>query len=32
MSTLDSEVIAWSFHDGTGKHFHMPGDSEEPPY
>ena len=31
-SLLDSEVIAWSLHDGTGKNFHMPGDSEEPPY
>ena len=31
-SMLDSEVIAWSIHDGTGKNFHMPGDSEEPPY
>ena len=25
---LDSEVIAWSVHDGTGKSFYMPGDSE----
>ena len=31
-SMLDSEVIAWSLHDGTGKNFHMPGDSEQPPY
>ena len=31
-SMLDSEVIAWSLHDGTGKNFHMPGDSEESPY
>ena len=31
-SMLDSEVIAWTLHDGTGKNFHMPGDSEEPPY
>ena len=31
-SMLDSEVIAWSLHDGTGKNFHMPGDSEDPPY
>ena len=31
-SMLDSEVIAWSLHDGTGKNFHMPGDSEEAPY
>ena len=31
-SMLDSEVIAWSLHDGTGKNFHMTGDSEEPPY
>ena len=31
-SMLDSEVIAWSLHDGTGKNFHMPGDTEEPPY
>ena len=31
-SMLDSEVIAWSVHDGTGKNFYMPGDSEDPPY
>ena len=31
-SMLDSEVIAWTVHDGTGKNFHMPGDSEQPPY
>ena len=31
-SMLDSDVIAWSVHDGTGKNFHMPGDSEESPY
>ena len=31
-SMLDSDVIAWSLHDGTGKNFHMPGDSEDPPY
>ena len=31
-SMLDSEVIAWTLHDGTGKNFHMPGDSEDPPY
>ena len=31
-SMLDSEVIAWSLHDGTGKNFHMPGDSEDSPY
>ena len=31
-SMLDSEVVAWSLHDGTGKKFHMPGDSEESPY
>ena len=31
-SMLDSEVIAWTLHDGTGKNFHMPGDSEVPPY
>ena len=31
-SMLDSDVIAWSLHDGTGKNFHMPGDSEGPPY
>ena len=31
-SMLDSEVIAWTLHDGTGKNFHMPGDSEESPY
>ena len=30
-SMLDSDVIAWSLHDGTGKNFHMPGDSEDPP-
>ena len=29
---LDSDVIAWSLHDRTGKNFHMPGDSEDPPY
>ena len=31
-SMLDSDVIAWSLYDGTGKNFHMPGDSEDPPY
>ena len=31
-SMLDSDVIAWSLHDGTCKNFHMPGDSEDPPY
>ena len=31
-SMLDSDVIAWSLHDGTGKNFNMPGDSEDPPY
>ena len=31
-SMLDSDVIAWSLHDGTGKNFHMAGDSEDPPY
>ena len=31
-SMLDSEVIAWSFHDGTGKKFHMPGANDEAPY
>ena len=31
-SMLDSDVIAWSLNDGTGKNFHMPGDSEDPPY
>tara|TARA_B100000029_G_scaffold179147_1_gene176511 strand:- start:2226 stop:2498 length:273 start_codon:yes stop_codon:yes gene_type:complete len=31
-SMMDSNVIAWALHDGTGKNFHMPGDSEEPPY
>ena len=31
-SMLDSDVIAWSLHDGTGKNFHMTGDSEDPPY
>ena len=31
-SMLDSDVIAWSLHDGTGENFHMPGDSEKPPY
>ena len=31
-SMLASEVIAWTLHDGTGKNFHMPGDSEESPY
>ena len=28
-SMLDSEVIAWSFHYGTRKKLHMPGDSDE---
>ena len=27
-SMLDSEVIAWSFHDGTGGKLHMPSDSD----
>ena len=27
-SMLDSEVIAWSFHYGTRKKLHMPGDSD----
>jgi len=31
-SALDSEVIAWSQYDGTGKNVFMAGDSDEPPY
>jgi len=31
-SALDSEVIGWSQYDGTARHLHMAGDSEEPPY
>lgn len=31
-SALDSEVIAWSFYDGTGREIHMAGDMEEEPY
>ena len=31
-STLDSRVIAWAFHDGTGQERRMPGDAEDPPY
>lgn len=31
-SALDSPVIAWAVYDGTGKHRHMAGDSDTPPY
>jgi hypothetical protein len=31
-SSLDSPVIAWAFHDGTGRDTHMAGDNDEPPY
>ena len=31
-SSLDSRVIAWAFHDGTGQDRRMPGDEAEPPY
>lgn len=31
-SALDSEVVAWSFYDGTGETRHMAGDMEEPPF
>ena len=31
-SSLDSKVIAWAFHDGTGRETHMAGDCDEPPY
>ncbi len=31
-SSLDSQVIAWAFHDGTGQDTHMAGDDDEPPY
>jgi hypothetical protein len=31
-SSLDSRVIAWALHDGTGRDEHMAGDSDEPPY
>ena len=31
-SALDTNVIGWSFYDGTGSHDHMAGDASEPPY
>jgi hypothetical protein len=31
-SALDSNVLAWSIYDGTGKAGHTTGDSDEPPY
>lgn len=31
-SSLDAKVIAWAFHDGTGRETHMAGDNDEPPY
>lgn len=31
-SALDSPVVGWSRHDGTGETRHMAGDTEEPPY
>ena len=31
-SSLESNVIAWAQHDGTGETTHMSGDSDEPPY
>lgn len=31
-SALDSDVVAWSFYDGTGARRHMAGDAESPPY
>ena len=31
-SALDSKVVSWARYDGTGKHTHMPGDDDEPPY
>ena len=31
-SSLDSKVVAWALHDGTGRETHMSGDAETPPY
>ena len=31
-SALDSQVIAWTLYDGTGRERHTTGDSETPPY
>ncbi len=31
-SALDSPVVAWALHDGSGKRRHMPGDADRPPY
>jgi hypothetical protein len=31
-SSLESSVIAWAQWDGTGRHTHMSGDQDEPPY
>ena len=31
-SALDSEVIGWTFYDGTGEKDSWPGDSDQPPY
>ncbi|HXV01131.1 MAG TPA: hypothetical protein VG166_11595 [Caulobacteraceae bacterium] len=31
-SALDSKVIGWAVHDGTGAARHMAGDADEPPY
>lgn len=31
-SALDTEVIGWSFYDGTGREEHMAGDQATPPY
>ena len=31
-SALDSAVIAWALHDGSGEIRHTSGDQDEPPY
>ncbi len=31
-SALDTNVIGWANYDGTGRNFHMAGDSDVPPY
>ena len=31
-SALDSNVIAWTIYDGTGRENHTTGDSDTPPY
>ncbi len=31
-SSLDSGVVSWAVHDGTGRTRHVAGDSDEPPY